>query len=248
MKHPIRKKWGQNFLQDPNIIRKIVDVVNPIEEDVILEIGPGKGALTFELTPKVKQLIAVEIDPLLVEYLNKRKQSNLVIHQADILDFGFNQMEYKYLIVGNLPYNITSPIIFKLLENTNWNKAVFMVQNEVAERMSAKPGNKIYGRLSVMVQAFAKVQYHFKVPPGVFFPQPDVNSAVISLTPIRRNIDDRLLFTEIVRTAFGQRRKKIRNTLKSYLVENKLEQIGDLRPEDLAVSDFIDISNSCKEL
>jgi len=248
LKHPFRKRWGQNFLQDPNIIRKIVNTINPQNKDVILEVGPGKGALTFELSKKVKELIAIEIDPFLVNYLNANKPDNLIIHQGDILDFDLDEIQGDYKIIGNLPYNITSPIIFKLLSNLCWNEAVLMVQNEVAERIVASPGSKIYGRLSVMVQAFAEVKFHFKVPPIVFYPKPEVYSAVISLTPIDKKIKCRTMFSEIVRLAFSQRRKKIRNTLKFHLTENNLEQFGDLRPEALGVLDFIDISNSCKEV
>ena len=245
MNHPFRKKWGQNFLQDPNFIKKIAACVHPDPADVILEIGPGSGALTRLIAGKASKIIAVEIDPLLIEPLKKNLPANVEVIQADFMKFEFDQIPAPYKIVGNLPYYITTPILFRVLENPGWERGVFMVQKELGERLFASPNTKSYGRLSVMIQAGALIHKEFTVPPTVFYPQPSVGSIVITMIPHERQGLEMKLFSEIVRLAFGQRRKKLRNTISTYLSGNLMVKYGDKRPEMLPVEEFITISNCC---
>jgi len=240
--HTFRKKWGQNFLQDPNIIRKIVAQLDPQPEDVVIEIGPGKGALTFELATQVQKVHAVEIDPLLVNHLTEHAPKNVnVIHQ-DILDLDLSQFSGDVKIIGNLPFNITSPIIFKFLDWTGWSKMVFMTQREVAQRITSIHGNKTYGRLSVMTQALSNIQLSFTVPKTVFFPQPDVTSAILTFDPISMSIADIDHFSHVVKQAFSQRRKTLRNTLKGLFTSQELGDFSGKRAEELSVHDFITLS------
>ncbi len=244
MRHPFRKKWGQNFLRDPNYIRKIIATLDPQPEDIILEIGPGDGALTNELASQVSKIIAIEIDPLLVKHLNETCSTNVNIIEGDILDYNFYNIPSGFKILGNLPYYITSPIIFKIINNDNWETSVLMVQQEVGERITANPGRKIYGRMSVMIQTLATVKSHFKVPSTVFQPRPNVDSIVISLQPLKSQITDPIQFSRIVKLAFSQRRKKLKNTLGDFLNSSLTEIYGDKRPEQLSVDNFILISES----
>jgi len=245
LSHPFRKKWGQNFLRDKNIIRKIVDVLAPAPDDTVLEIGPGSGALTHELAERSRRVVAVEVDPLLIPGLKDSLPENVNVIQGDILKFDLSHMPEGYRVIGNLPYYITTPILFRVLESPRWRRTVFMVQKEVGARMTASPGSKEYGRLSVMVQALAKVEKSFPVPPTVFYPQPSVWSVVISLEPSPDSPKDMSLFSEIVKQAFSQRRKKLRNTLYSYFRRETEEKYGELRAEQLAVEDYIEIMNAC---
>ena len=169
--HPFRKKWGQNFLRDPNIITKIIDCLNPDKEDTILEIGPGDGALTDQLFPLVKEFHAIEIDPLLVKQLQAKQYLNVTVYKEDILDWVMNRLPGNIKIIGNLPYYISSPILFKLLESNNWERMVLMFQKEVAQRIVSRLGNKSYGRLSVMCQVFCNVKIEFTVSKNVFCPK-----------------------------------------------------------------------------
>jgi len=245
LKHTYRKRWGQNFLQDPNFIRKIIDIAQVESTDVVLEIGPGLGALTSELGKKVSRVIAVEIDPLLIEPLRKNLPANVEVVHQDFMKFDLDQFKDPYTVVGNLPYYITTPILFKVLEHPGWVRSIFMVQKEVADRLFARPGTKDYGRLSVMIQAGAAIQKEFSVPPTVFYPQPSVESTVISMMR-RSSLDiDMELFSEIVRLAFGQRRKKLRNTITNYLQNELMIKFGEMRPETLSVEDFVEISTCC---
>ena len=240
--HTFRKKWGQNFLQDPNIIRKIVAQLDPQPHDVVIEIGPGQGALTFALAKQVKTVYAVEIDPLLVNHLNEHVLENVnVIHQ-DILDLDLHKFSGDVKIIGNLPYNITSPIIFKFLDWSGWSKMVFMTQREVAQRITSIHGNKTYGRLSVMTQALSKVELSFNVPKTVFFPQPNVTSAILTFDPISTSITDLEYFSHLVKQAFSQRRKTLRNTLKGLFTSEELGDFSGKRAEELSVQDFITLS------
>ena len=243
-KHTFRKKWGQNFLQDPNIIRKIVTQLDPQLHDVVIEIGPGKGALTFELAKQVQTVHAIEIDPLLVTHLSEHLPKNVnVIHQ-DILDFDLNQISSDVKIIGNLPYNITSPIIFKFLNCSGWSKMVFMTQKEVAQRITSIHGNKTYGRLSVMTQALSNVELSFTVPKTVFFPQPNVTSAILTFEPINTTIPDIHHFSQVVKQAFSQRRKILRNTLKDLFSAEELGEFSSKRAEELSVQDFITLTTA----
>ena len=166
--HPYKKKWGQNFIKDQNTIKKIIDLINPQKTDRIIEIGPGKGALTNDLSEIAKELIAVEIDPLLCKELQGNFKNDIKIINEDILKLDLNKFNNYNKIIGNLPYYITTPIIFKILEYPFWDKIIFMIQKEVAERIVAPPGSKTYGRLSVMVQVSANVEKKFNVSKNIF--------------------------------------------------------------------------------
>ena len=188
--HIFRKKWGQNFLTDSNLLDRIVRTVEPQENDNILEIGPGDGSLTELIFPKVEQMVVVEIDPLLIKHLSIRSDLNgLKIIHGDILlqeieDLPINN---PVRIIGNIPYNITSPIIFWLIEQLDyWDDAFIMMQKEVAERLSAVVGTKAYGRFTVVTGAYLNMEYCFTIPPDVFIPKPKVDSAFVRFTKKKR--------------------------------------------------------------
>ena len=243
-KHPHKKKWGQNFIQDENIIHKIIHIISPTNKDNIIEIGPGKGALTKHLI-KSKQLTAIEIDPILCSYLKEKFPSELELVNEDILNINLNNYSDYNKIVGNLPYYITTPIIFKILEKPFFDEAVFMVQKEVADRIIASPGNKIYGRLSVMIQALSDVKKEFNISKNIFYPKPKVDSSLIKITTKKHtNIKNFNLFSEIVKKAFGQRRKILKNSLKDVMPIDAYLNYINLRPEQISVSDYIKISNN----
>ncbi len=246
---PARKRWGQNFLVDPNIIRKVVATIDPRPRDRFLEIGPGHGELTLPLAEAAGSVTAVEIDPLLVGPLRGIMPSNVTIIQGDILGVGFESLlPPRSRVYGSLPFNITSPLLFRLLEHRGrWRDAHLIVQKEVAERMAAAPGGKVYGRLSVMVQALATVRRCFDLPAAVFRPRPKVDSTLIHIIPEEAHgtIVDGELFAQVVRLAFGQRRKKLSNALKNLPVQDILSDMGlaELRAEKVAVCDYIQLSN-----
>ncbi|HIL41893.1 MAG TPA: 16S rRNA (adenine(1518)-N(6)/adenine(1519)-N(6))-dimethyltransferase RsmA, partial [Gammaproteobacteria bacterium] len=179
-----KKRFGQNFLVDSSVIDKIVRVVAPLRTDNLLEIGPGKGAMTTQLLEHLDKLHVIEIDRDLIKLLNSFRKDNLVVHQGDILKFDVTGLPKPLRIVGNLPYNISSPILFHLLDSkSHIEDMTFMLQREVVERIVAKSGNKTYGRLSVMIQAFFEVEMIFTVPPESFEPAPKIDSAIIYLKP-----------------------------------------------------------------
>ncbi len=242
-----RKKWGQNFLTDKNLLQRIVRTIAPRPDDSVLEIGPGEGALTELLRPKTNHLAAIEIDPRLVKYLKSRESLKGVdfIH-GDVLWLELNELSIPrpVRVMGNIPYNITSPILFWLIEQrAYWTDAYLMVQKEVAERLVGKVGTKAYGRLTVMVGAFLEIEYCFTIPPGVFIPRPKVDSAFIAL----RKLDSPFVadekferFEKIVGAAFSKRRKMLRNSLAGFtLNESGLEKIElTRRPETLSIAEF----------
>lgn len=251
MKHNImdyvrpKKKLGQHFLKDLNIARKIVDSLGA-EVPVVLEVGPGTGVLTgFLLQRKELDVHVVEIDREAVAYLqhNFRELADRIYFQ-DFLKWNAAEMPKQFSIIGNFPYNISSQIFFRILE---WRdrvpEVVCMVQKEVAERLSAPPGSKTYGILSVLLSAFYKVDYLFTVSEHVFVPPPKVKSAVIRLQ--RNNTEelpcDEALFFRVVKTAFGKRRKMLRNSLQELNFEVP-EQYAQKRPEQLSVDDFISLT------
>ncbi len=245
--HPFRKKWGQNFLADPNLIRKIVHVIRPKPTDSILEIGPGDGALTRQLVDKVQHLSAVEIDPLLFESLSADPSlSSANIVHADILNVSVKDIvnTSPLTIVGNIPYNITSPLIFHLLKQLqDWDTIFLMVQKEVADRLAAEPGIKAYSRITVMVQSFLDVKQHFTISPKVFIPRPKVHSAIIELSKKTEALvpeSDYPRFQKIVKAAFSQRRKMLKNTLNGFGFSDILQDQIDFsrRPETLSVAEF----------
>ena len=245
--HSFRKKWGQNFLVDPNIIDKIHNRIKPTNSDNIIEIGPGDGALTQILLPAVKDMISVEVDPLLIEklYGNDSLRSLKIIHD-DILKINIYDLDIinPVRVVGNIPYNITSQIIFWLIEQLDfWEDAFIMVQKEVAQRLVAKASTKEYGRLTVVVGAYLDVEYCFSIPPTVFIPRPKVNSAFIRFTKKKHALveDSKYVkFNNVVRVAFNQRRKMLKNSLKSWDIPDKVKEKINFsrRPETLSIEEF----------
>ena len=246
--HPFRKKWGQNFLADRNLLDKIVRTIDPKKSDSILEIGPGEGALTELIYPIVKEMVAIEIDPMLIEHLkNQKSLKGLNIVHGDVLLQDIESLPVKNLVrvIGNIPYNITSPIIFWLIEQLHfWDDAFIMMQKEVAERLSAVVGTKAYGRFTVVTGAYLNMEYCFTIPPDVFIPKPIVDSAIIRFTKKENPLisDEKYMrFNKLVSAAFSQRRKMLRNTLKGWDIHPDLqEQINfSRRPETLTIEEFV---------
>jgi len=245
--HSFRKKWGQNFLIDPNIVKKIYRTIEPIDSDNILEIGPGEGVLTKIILPEVNKMVSIEIDPVLVNTLNnsivlrKLKVVNKDILKTNIYDL---DIDNPVRVIGNIPYNITSKIIFWLIEQLDyWSDAFIMVQKEVAHRLIAKVGTKEYSRLTVVVGAYLDVDYCFTIPPTVFIPKPKVDSAFIRFTKKRNAlIEDHkyIRFNKLVRAAFNQRRKMLRNSLGSWDISDQVKEKINFsrRPETLTVQEF----------
>ncbi len=245
--HPFRKKWGQNFLTDSNLLDRIVRTVEPQENDNFLEIGPGDGSLTELIFPKVKQMVVVEIDPLLIKHLSIRSDlDGLHIIHGDILlqDIEDLPIEEPVRIVGNIPYNITSSIIFWLIEQLDfWDDAFIMMQKEVAQRLTANIGTKEYSRISVVVGAYLDMEMCFKIPPDVFIPKPKVESAIIRFTKKSSPIvadNQYVKFNKIVKMAFSKRRKMLRNSLNDFDIPVSIQEEIDFtrRPETLSIEEF----------
>lgn len=254
-----RKRFGQNFLQDNLVIHQICQAIQPRQGEYLVEIGPGQGALTRELLKITGQLIAIELDRDLIAPLRKAcsRLGNLTILQQDILTVNWHALaedKGRLRLVGNLPYNISSALLFHCFAAIETIQDMhFMLQLEVAERLTAAPGCKAYGRLSVMAQYFCQPLILFHVPPTAFFPQPKVMSAVVRLLPHTPPLlaKDFLLFSEIVQVAFSQRRKTLTNALKPYISASQLEALEiapNLRPENLTLVDFVTIANFLKTL
>ena len=257
--HRARKRFGQNFLHDTGVIRRIIAAIHPQATDNMVEIGPGKGALTSLLLERLDQLQVVELDRDLIPLLEQQfpNPEKLTIHQADALKFDFQTLgtaDKPLRIVGNLPYNISTPLLFHLLHYHELIKDMhFMLQLEVVKRLAAQPGNKNYGRLSAMTQYFCDVEHLFDVPPEAFNPAPKVSSAIVCLRPRPPRIVAKNLQTleDVLRNAFNQRRKTLRNTLKNLFDAKQLDALAaqiniDLsqRPEQLGIDDFVKISNA----
>ena len=246
-----KKRFGQNFLQDENILNKIVKEINPQPDDHIIEIGPGYGAITKKLLSATENLIAVEIDHQLAIELKDRFPDSKILNE-DFLETDLSKLtpqKERLRIVGNIPYNITSPILFKLIENNEIIKdAVFMVQLEVAKRMTANKSTKDYGILAVVLNYFAGTELCFKISPNVFYPKPKVYSALVHI--IFKTIDlpekEQRLFIEIVKAAFGNRRKTLKNSLSNSIfheIDFSNSNIDlSLRAENLSVEDFISLA------
>lgn len=224
-KHRMKKKFGQNFLTDKNLLKKIVNLAEIDDKDV-LEIGPGQGALTNFLVLKAKSVVAYEIDNDLKEFLIglESKYDNLEVKFVDILEVDI-PTDKTYDVVANIPYNITSPIIFKLLESKNVNSATLMVQKEVAERITAKPNTKSYNALTLIVNYYMDVKYLINVGKKMFNPVPKVDSAVFKMTRVspRLSVEKEELFIEIVKASFHQKRKTLANNLSFSFNINKSE-------------------------
>lgn len=247
------KRFGQHFLKDPNILNKIVKEINPQSNDYILEIGPGYGALTEKLFPLTKNFTAIEIDRNAAQHLrDKIKDINLI--EGDFLEVELGKLicnqSQKLRIAGNIPYNLTSPILFRLFEHNSIVKdAVLMVQHEVARRITANKNRKDYGILSVLTSFFTESKFCFKISPNVFYPKPKVHSALIHLyfKDLVITDDRKKLFIKIVKAAFGKRRKILKNSL-SNSIFNKVDFTGSgidlsLRAENLSVQDFEILTN-----
>lgn len=256
MKHVAKKRFGQNFLTDQGIIYSLVEAINPHADDLMVEIGPGLGALTQPLLKKLNHLHVVEIDRDIIEWMEKAYDlKKITIHNSDALKFDFAELaklspNHKIRVTGNLPYNISTPILFHLLDNVGSIIDMhFMLQKEVVERMVAAPSTSEYGRLSVMLQYHLKMEYLITVPPESFDPAPKVESAFVHCVPheaLPYPAKDEKLFAKIVTAAFGQRRKTLRNTLKEYLDDAGFSAVGidsGLRAENLSVEQFVSIAN-----
>jgi 16S rRNA (adenine1518-N6/adenine1519-N6)-dimethyltransferase len=250
--HVARKRFGQNFLIDRHYIERIVAAVDPRRDDNIVEIGPGLGALTRPLLDRVTRLTVIEIDrDLATRIADEFPSDRLVVHNVDALNFDFANLGGELRVIGNLPYNISSPLLFHVSRfEANLHDLTLMLQREVAERMAAAPATPEYGRLSVMLQALFRIERLFTVPPGAFRPAPKVDSAVVRLTPLgaaRPRIIDEALFAAVVAAAFGQRRKTLRNALQRWATVSELESAGvapGARGETLAVGDFVRLANA----
>lgn len=239
-----KKRFGQNFLHDNNMIDKIVRNIAPKENDLLVEIGPGRGAITFPLLAKGCRLEAIEIDRDLIPNLLETCPfpERFHVHPADALLFDFSTLSAPFRLVGNLPYNISTPLLFHLMKFTSQISDLHvMLQREVVDRICADPNNKTYGRLSVMLQYYCDVEKLFLIPPGVFDPAPKVESALLRLIPKKErplNINEEKHLEEIVKLAFGQRRKTLRNNLKS-IINNSCSIDLQKRAENLSVNDFV---------
>jgi 16S rRNA (adenine1518-N6/adenine1519-N6)-dimethyltransferase len=255
MSHQAKKRFGQNFLVDQNIIADIVAAIRPMPSDNMVEIGPGLGALTRPLLKRLNHLHVVEIDRDIIarlehDYPQGDADRKLTVHAGDALAFDFATLPAPLRIVGNLPYNISSPLLFHFAAYTERVTDMhFMLQNEVVERMVAEHSTPAYGRLSVMLQYRFYMEKLLDVPPESFRPAPKVNSAIVRMIPLPAAeiaVKNEKLYARIVGAAFGQRRKTLRNTLRDHLDETGFADLGidpKLRAENLAVEDFIRVAN-----
>jgi len=253
--HVPRKRFGQHFLHDQGILRRIVEAIAPKPDDRIVEIGPGEGALTLPLLRAAGHMTAIELDRDLIESLATRTRDigalNLISADVLTVDFGALAGDTALRIVGNLPYNISTPILFHCLDYAGSIRDMhFMLQKEVVDRMAAPPGSKTYGRLSVMLQLRCTVEPLFKVPPGAFRPPPKVDSAVVRLTPrppAERPDVDGALVARVVKAAFGQRRKTLANALHGVASAQQIESSGiepRVRAEQLAPAAFVALART----
>ncbi len=256
MKHQAKKRFGQNFLVDQAIINSLIEAIQPAENQTIIEIGPGLGALTKPLLNRITALHVVEIDRDIVSWMNVEyampsyEKNKLTIHNVDALKFDFASLGESLRITGNLPYNISTPILFHLLENLPAIQDMhFMLQKEVVERMVAAPSTSAYGRLSVMLQYHLQMEYLMTIPPEAFKPAPKVESAFVRCIPhaeLPHVAEDTALLSKVVLAAFSQRRKTIRNTLKPFLNDDDFAALNidaKQRAENLGVGEFVSIAN-----
>jgi len=250
MPHQPRKRFGQNFLQDSGIIADILRGLNPSPGEKVVEIGPGLGALTRPLLATLGRLDAIEIDRDLATVLQAEFAPRLTLHQGDVLEFDFHALGNDLRIVGNLPYNISTPLLFHLATFADDLRDIHvMLQKEIVERMVATPGDSNFSRLSVMIQYRFAVELLIEVPPTAFHPAPKVDSAVVRLMPLRplpHIAADEKIFARVVATAFSQRRKTLRNSLSSVLNAADLETIGiapGARAQELSVAQFVAIAD-----
>ncbi len=252
MAHRARKRFGQHFLVDAGVIDAILRAVHATKDDVVVEIGPGQGAITAALAASAGHLHAVELDRDLVARLRRQYQASptVSIHEADALAFDFSTLGKRLRIVGNLPYNISTPLLFHLLDYREHILDMhFMLQKEVVDRMAAGPGSKTYGRLSIMLGCHLSIESLFDVDRSAFAPPPEVMSAVVRLDPLPPgtfDIQDEILLSKLVSSAFMQRRKTIRNSLKDHVDVADLETVEidpGLRPEQISIAKYVELSN-----
>lgn len=253
MKHIPRKRFGQNFLTDDTVLYNIIRVIDPQPKDTMVEIGPGLAAMTRLLLEGVERMHVVELDRDLVERLKKSfDPKRLIIHSADALQFDFSSIPVpagsKLRVVGNLPYNISSPLLFHLADMApHVQDQHFMLQKEVVERMVAEPGSKTYGRLSVMLQWRYHMELMFVVPPTAFDPPPRVDSAIVRMIPLPNPLPcDQAKLEKVVLQAFSQRRKVIRNCLSGMFAESDLLEAGvdpQARPETIPLEQYVALAN-----
>ncbi len=247
--HQARKRFGQNFLTDESVIESIVRAVSPARSDSVVEIGPGLSALTAPLLARLDHLAVIEIDRDLAARLRNRfSDKQLTIHEADVLTVDFSQFGDSLRVVGNLPYNISSPLLFHLVAYAEHIRDQhFMLQKEVIDRMVAVPGDGDYGRLSVMLQARYRITHLFDVPPEAFDPPPKVTSAIVRMVPLgadRAQPRSERAFSQVVAKAFSQRRKMLRRVLADWSVDWAAVGIKETaRAEELSVSDFIRLAD-----
>ncbi len=250
--HRARKRFGQHFLTDPGVIDAIIRSVHPARQDTVVEIGPGRGAMTDALARRVAHLHAIELDRDLAAELQKRYADNasVTIHEADALRFDFSRVGERLRIVGNLPYNISTPLLFHLLDFREQILDMhFMLQKEVVERMAARPGTKAYGRLSIMLGCHLAIEPLFDVDRKAFDPPPAVTSSVVRLDPLPPGtftIHDRAAMSTLVATAFMQRRKTLRNALKTVAQAADFAAVGidpALRPEQIGIAEYVALAN-----
>ena len=250
MGHVPRKRFGQHFLHDPGAIAKIVAAVDPRPGDTLVEIGPGLGALTAPLLERAGRLAAIEIDRDLAARLEEA-HSSLTVHRGDVLEFDFGRLPAGLRVVGNLPYNVSTPFLFRLAAQAARLRDVHvMLQREVVDRMVARPSTAAYGRLSVMLQYRFAVEKLFDVKPGAFRPPPKVDSSFVRLVPLPAGAlgaRDAARLARVVTAAFTKRRKQLRNALAEVIDEAALRALGidpKLRPENLSVADYVAIANA----
>lgn len=258
--HRARKRFGQNFLHDVVVIENIIALINPHKNDTIVEIGPGKGALTERLISAVQKIIAIELDHDLIPILQKNcgHSEKLIVHQKDALQFDFNSLtesDTKFRLVGNLPYNISTPLLFHLLESAEHIEDMhFMLQKEVVNRITAQKNQSAYGQLSVLIQYHCKASNILSVEPDAFFPKPKVDSAIVKLVPHKTKTyiaTDYSKLKYLVKKAFSHPRKTLRNNLKNILNEQQLEKLNvnlSLRPQQLALEDYVALCNNCDNI
>jgi 16S rRNA (adenine1518-N6/adenine1519-N6)-dimethyltransferase len=250
--HQARKRFGQHFLTSDEVIQQIVHAVSPQQGETIVEIGPGQGAITTPLAQLATTLHAIEFDRDLVPQLIRRyaDNKNVRIHEADALNFDFANLGNKLRIVGNLPYNISTPLLFQLLRYRDCITDMhFMLQKEVVDRMAAQPGNKTYGRLTIMLGCALEVVPLFDVPREAFSPPPKIMSSIVRMRPIPQpafKIHDAAVFESLVRLAFSRRRKTLRNALQGMATVADIEALGldpTARPEQVGIEDWIALAN-----
>lgn len=251
--HRARKRFGQHFLKDPGVIDAIISAIAAAENDVVVEIGPGRGAITRSLASRCGTLHAIELDRDLIVRLRRdfESRTNVTIHSADALAFDYATLGESLRIVGNLPYNISTPLLFQLLNQRERIVDMhFMLQKEVVDRMAAAPGSKTYGRLGIMLGCRFQIDALFDVDRLAFDPPPEVTSAVVRLAPLPAgtyDIQDDAILSKLVATAFSQRRKTIRNSLRSMVDESELRSVGidpGLRPEAISIAEYVRLANT----